>query len=111
MIHLLDHWVCITNYNPWLYPNEPLGIWHVYDSIQNPDKYCPLAAKIIAKFTDGDNCQFMYVVLPKQIGSLDCGLFALGYATALCLNINPATLKFDQTKMRHEFNQIISFFI
>ena len=35
--HLLNHWVCITNYNPWD-KNNPLGIWHLYDSIQCPEK-------------------------------------------------------------------------
>ena len=36
----------------------------------------------------------------KQIGAHDCGLFAIANATALANGVDPATLKFQQAKMR-----------
>ena len=107
MIHLYNHWVCITNYNPWLFPENPTGIWHLYDSLQAPESYVHLLSNVIRRFTDGAHCNINYVIMPKQSGTSDCGLFALGYATALCLEINPATLIFDQSRMRQEFNQMV----
>lgn len=36
----------------------------------------------------------------KRVGSHDCGLFAIANATALANGVDPATLKFQQAKMR-----------
>ena len=108
VVHLDDHWVCLTNYNPWLDPNNPYGTWHLYDSLQAPDIYVPRLTSVIHKFTDGVSCSINHVILPKQLGKHDCGLFALGYATALCMDINPASLIFNQSRMRQEFNNMVT---
>ena len=43
----------------------------------------------------------------KQVGTNDCGLFAVAYATAVCHGLDPTTLQFDQQKMReHMFSCI-----
>jgi len=48
-----------------------------------------------------------HVPVTKQTGSIDCGLYALGYALALAMDKDPGSLIFDQKKIREEFNQII----
>ena len=39
----------------------------------------------------------------KQVGSDDCGLYAIAILTALAYKINVAEVKFDQSKMRRHF--------
>ena len=36
-----------------------------------------------------------------QIGALDCGLFALAFATSLCLAIDPTSVVYNQSHMRN----------
>lgn len=43
----------------------------------------------------------------KQVGSHDCGLFAIANATALANGIDPATLQFQQKKMRGHLQQCL----
>ena len=43
----------------------------------------------------------------KQIGPNDCGLFALGYIESLSKNINPFNVKYDQDRMRKEYNNFV----
>ena len=40
------------------------------------------------------------VVIPKQSGSNDCGLYAIANAAALCFGKDPAALRFNQALMR-----------
>ena len=40
----------------------------------------------------------------KQSGGIDCGLFTLAFATALCHNNDPAKMSFYQKSMRTHFN-------
>lgn len=107
VVHLENHWVCLTNYNPWLDESNPIGTWHMYDSIQQPETYLPKIGEVMKRFTDGVRCHVNYPTLRKQFGYADCGLFALGYATALCMDIDPTTLIFDQFEIRKEFNRMI----
>ncbi len=45
--------------------------------------------------------------MPKQYGTDDCGLFALAFAIAICMDKNPAKLFFEQISMRNHFNQVL----
>ena len=36
----------------------------------------------------------------KQVGSTECGLYAIGVATALAFGIDPTTISFNQDDMR-----------
>ncbi|RMZ95950.1 hypothetical protein BpHYR1_048248 [Brachionus plicatilis] len=65
--HAKNHWVVISNYNP----SEPACSNNCYicDSLNNP--------------------------VSKQNGSIDCGLFGLGYALALAIDIVPANYFFQ----------------
>ena len=49
----------------------------------------------------------MYPTVASQEGITDCGLFALGYALAICKDINPSLIVFEQERMREEFNYSI----
>ena len=49
--------------------------------------------------------QFMNV--HRQVGSNDCGLYSLAYATALCNGMDPTACIFDQEEMRPHFFKCI----
>ena len=41
-----------------------------------------------------------HVAVQHQIGRSDCGVFAIAFASSLCMGIDPHTLKYEQTQMR-----------
>ncbi len=48
----------------------------------------------------GTSIKFNNVPVQKQIGGSDCGLYAIAFATTVCLGLNPGQLLFEQDKMR-----------
>ncbi len=42
-----------------------------------------------------------------QVGANYCGLFALAYVKAPCLNLEPSLVTFCQSTMNHEYNEFI----
>ena len=42
--------------------------------------------------TSKDTITIQYMNVQHQIGASDCGLFALAFATSLCLAINPTSV-------------------
>jgi hypothetical protein len=42
----------------------------------------------------------------KQFGTDDCGLFALAYALAICMDKNPAQLQFEQQVIKEVLLEI-----
>ena len=46
-------------------------------------------------------CMYVcHVNVQRQSGLSDCGIFAIAFATALCMGIDPYTLNIDQNKSR-----------
>ena len=89
-----DHWLTITT----------IGTSHpevlVYDSLCStvPEKVKSQISSLLCTRERSVRLQFVDVV--KQAGVNDCGVFAVAYATALCLGKSPGKYSFDQTKMR-----------
>lgn len=60
--------------------------------------------KILSKLLPQQNFAIIhYENVQQQLGICDCGLFALAFMIALCENIDPSTLRFDQDKMREHY--------
>ena len=105
-----SHWVTLTNINHF---DRDDDMWILYDSLNDPKKYLkdlkPLFRRIRA--AEGRTRRGRFVVksvkVKKQLGSSDCGLFALAYAYELANGQNPALCAFDQHKMRSHFNSIL----
>ena len=108
VLHAKDHWVTITNYNPFFDPQFSLGLWFVYDSLNRPDFYLPFLKPALKRLSFNAN---RFVVrtckLTPQYGYTDCGLFALGYAIAIAERKDPAKIAFNQSVMQHQFNWMI----
>ena len=76
------------------------SVVRVYDSIYNT---IDEGTQQVIKILFGQSFSLEIVPIEKQIGGRDCGLFAISISVALCLGLDPATLKFDQTLMRPHF--------
>ena len=44
-----------------------------------------------------------YLKVQQQLGTSDCGLFALANACAICHGLDPCTLQYNQKEMRNHF--------
>ena len=93
-----------NGYNHWLVVSsigtKKDGEVYVYDSM-----YCnttPEVKKIVAAilFTKLPRITLKFVDVQMQCGTQDCGLFAIAFATALCLGKQPGQLTFHQDQMR-----------
>ena len=82
-----DHWIFASI--------APSGVVKVYDSVY--DTVDEETTNIIRKLSGG-TCPLATVTIRKQIGSRDCGLFAIGISTALCFGIDPVTIKLDRMR-------------
>ena len=92
------HWVCVSN----------LGV-----DIKQPDTlafYDSMNQGFIAKFTKQQLAAFMCIQssemkiimksVQQQTSNVDCGVFAIAFATALAFGQDPSKLRFDVPKMR-----------
>ena len=48
----------------------------------------------------GNDIKIVMPTVQKQVGSKDCGLFAIAISMALMLNVPPSTKEFNQSFMR-----------
>ncbi len=99
------HWLTITNsINDTIVP----GHWYVYESL-NDARYIPHLKTALKKLDhDMHSVSIHHVVVPSQLGVVDCGLFALAYAFTLCEGHNPARLQFHQNRMREHYNLLLT---
>jgi len=85
VLHVPGHWLTITNS---LKDTIVPGHWYVYDSL-NDARYIPQLKTALQKLdNDMSSVIVHHVVVPSQLGVVDCGLFALAYAFTLCEGSN-----------------------
>ena len=85
-----------------------LGIWFIYDSLNNADYHSNSIKPALKRLNDDKtNVCVMACDMHKQYGSDDCGLFALAYAIAICEEKDPSKLIFHQISMRNHFNEVL----
>ena len=89
-----NHWIVVSRIQ------AADSVIRVYDSIYNT---IDEGIQQVIKNLFGQSFSLESVQIEKQIGGRDCSLFAIGISVALCLGLDPATLKFDQTLMRPHF--------
>ena len=101
------HWVVLTNINHGVEDK-----WLVLDSLNDENYLKPLRTSIIRLCTSHtiskSRLEVCTVNVQKQIGTADCGLFALAYVVELCLGNNPATMAFEQSSMRRHYDSCMA---
>lgn len=97
-----DHWVCLTTLG-----SEP-GQAFLYDSLKRTNITGELANTICQTLPDGeDRITIKVITAQEQTGNWQCGYFALANATALCFNLKPENLSFDENILRQHYIDMI----
>ena len=94
-----SHWVCMSTIGMTSNP----GTIKIFDSaFYNPS---PTAIEHACRMLmyPGHEVTFVNEKVQKQVGSSDCGLFALAFATDLCHGLDPLNQKYDQRFMRQHY--------
>ena len=73
---------------------------YIYDSMQPSNGQLPIDTKSILKNLYGDLQEFITSDVTQQTGTLDCGLFAVAFVTAVCHGVDPADFRLSQGEMR-----------
>ena len=95
-----NHWITIENI--------PSFFVNIYDSVYNTvtmDTKKQIASLLCTK---SSTIVLKIHKTQLQVGSSDCGLFAIAYATELAFGHNPASNEYFQRQMRRHFEQCIA---
>jgi hypothetical protein len=97
VFHGSDHWITVSNMHC-----RP-GVVRIYDSMH-------LFLSVTVKQQLAALCQSSEAVLTmqsmnvaRQVGTGDCGLLAIAYATSLCLGQDPVNVIYEQNKLRPHY--------
>ena len=85
-----NHWIVASTISA---PNDVVNVYDsIYYTISEETKV------LISNAFEAPSNQV--VVIQRQTGGQDCGLYAIAVSTALAFGLNPGTLKFNQAAMR-----------
>ncbi len=94
-----NHWLCVSN------KFCPAGTVDVYDCSpgtgSSPSLKRQIAVVLKCKYSD---FTVRLVDVQRQIGYADCGLFSIAFAYALCYDLDPHGIQFNQSAMRAHFD-------
>ena len=94
----VGHWLCLSTIGV----SHP-GTVRVFDSLFIKPNAIGVEHACQMLLHAGDTVTFINEKVQKQIGSADCGLFALAFATDLCQGLDPTTQRYDQALMRQHY--------
>ncbi len=91
-----NHWVCVSN------TLSPPGVVEVYDSMPSYSIKSSSLQKQVAVIIKAPTRSFelKHVDVQRQVGSSDCALFAMAFATTLCMGGDPHIASYVQGAMR-----------
>ncbi|XP_068734644.1 uncharacterized protein [Montipora capricornis] len=97
-IQIIDvgrHWVCLSNIGVTI-----PGAVRVFDSLYRKPNASAIEHACRMMHHMGDAVTLVNEKVQRQLGSSDCGLFALAFAADLCHGLDPTNQSYDQAKMR-----------
>ena len=95
------HWVCVANTNQNKSSNEEHYLYDSYAKLS--EKYIPsdITSQIASYSCHPDPELVLHVTsVQQQNNSVDCGLYAIAFATSLCYGHDPESIVFDHSLMR-----------
>ena len=96
-----SHWLTISNIGCG--PGEV----NIFDSGVKSSSYRLKKQIASILFTEENTITLRYMNVQHQVGTSDCGLFAIAFAAALCEGIDPTSLVFRQPLMRNHLTTCI----
>ena len=96
VIHVKNraHWVCVHKRSGDDYVR-------LYDSLKSPIISEHIGEQVLS-IQCTDTVLFKHENVAQQKGAVDCGLFALAFATSICFN-EITSVQFDQERMRDHY--------
>lgn len=88
------HWLTVSTFGLQSSFIDVLDSLHLTLSSSAKDQICALLN------TDQDTINVQFVNTEKQTNRYDCGLYAIAYATSVCLGENVSQLKYHSKEMR-----------
>ncbi|XP_065203965.1 uncharacterized protein LOC135834055 [Planococcus citri] len=79
---------------------------HVFDSLNR--KIVTKGQKLFLSQILGRDCDFEFHTVQNQTNGLDCGVYALAFATAICVNLEPKNETYVSSVMRGHILNMIS---
>ena len=98
------HWVCVSNYN--CFPHTVDVFDYIWGFSVNSSSLKNQIAAILKTPTSSFNINFIDV--QTQMGSNDCGIFAIAFAVALCSGRDPHMETYEQNEMRNHLHHCFS---
>ncbi len=108
-----DHWLCASNIfcdnisDVIMYDSLPCSCSSSIQCSCGPNMHVKMQVASILML----NRPHMDLIFPsfqRQVGGVDCGLFAIAACTSLCFGNNPSDCHYDQSKMRSHFELCLS---
>ena len=92
------HWICVANTKPGKESNDTC---YVYDSL-NGGSLSKLSSNQIAEFSHEPSMAIKINIRPvqQQTNGVECGLYAIAFATSLAFGENPEKIIYDEKNMR-----------
>ena len=92
------HWVCIGNMK---YPRMENNTCHLYDSLNSGTLTATVASQIAALTYCRDKSLKVQIEIVQQQGNyVDCGLYAIAFATSLAFGDNPSSENYNASRLR-----------
>ena len=97
IINVGSHWVCISTIGC------QAGTVKVFDSLYRKPPSILLDHACRMLVYPQDTITFLNEKVQRQLGSSDCGFFALAFATDLCHGLDPSTQSYNQKGIRQHY--------
>ena len=97
VVNVGRHWACISTIGC------QTGTIKVFDSLYRKPNSILLDHAFRMVVCPQDTVTFLNEKVQRQLGSSDCGLFALAFATDLCHGLDPSTQSYNQKDIRQHY--------
>ena len=92
------HWICIANTNAKRKDNSNCFL---YDSLNNGNVTSAVVSQIASlSYVKSTVISVNIEKVQQQVNSVDCGVFAIAFATSLAFGDDPTKLSYDDTQLR-----------
>ena len=93
IVNIGAHWVCISTLGC------QAGIVRIFDSLYSKPSSVAIDHACRILHHPQNTVTFLNKRVQKQVGSSDCALFALAFATDLCYDLDPTSQRYSQKEM------------
>ena len=94
-----SHWVCLSS----IATTSASGTVRIFDSLYLKPSSIAIEHACRMLMFPGDQVTLVNEKVQRQVGSNDCGLFALAFATDLCNGLDPVNQRYEQGSMRQHY--------